>query len=149
MSRVDEPRLSSMRTERRAGLAGTTVAEAMHAGVYSCPSDATLLDVARLMATRRVHAVIVEDAAGSDGLVGLISDLDLIAASTVRELDAQAAGGSAGSPALTVSPDDTLEHAARLMTKHGTAHLVVIDPRDGVATGVLSTIDIVNALVGV
>jgi CBS domain-containing protein len=79
--------------------------------------------------------------------VGLISDLDLIAAATIRELGAQAAGGSAGSPALTVSLADTLEHAARLMTKHGTAHLVVVDPEDGLPAGVLSTLDIVNALV--
>jgi CBS domain-containing protein len=35
------------------------------------------------------------------------------------------------------------------MTRHGTAHLLVVDPVDDRPRGVLSTLDIVNALVGV
>jgi CBS domain-containing protein len=117
--------------------------------VYSCSADATLSEVAEIMAERHVHAVVVADGQVDARRVGMISDLDLIAAATVRELQAQSAGGSAGSPALTVAPSDTLEHAARLMTRHGTAHLLVVDPVDDRPRGVLSTLDIVNALVGV
>jgi signal-transduction protein with cAMP-binding, CBS, and nucleotidyltransferase domain len=138
-----------MDTVRSRRLADTSVAEAMHAGVFSCAPDATLLDVAETMAERNVHAIVVADGSRGGAPAGLISDLDLIAAATVRELQAQEAGGSAGSPALTVFPEDTLEHAAHLMTKHGTAHLVVVDPQSGQPAGVLSTLDIVSALVGV
>jgi len=36
-----------------------TVADAMHPGIVSCPADATLTDVARLMATHHVHCIAV------------------------------------------------------------------------------------------
>jgi CBS domain-containing protein len=132
-------------------LAGTTVAYTMHAGVYSCPPEATLSEVAEIMAARNVHAVVVHGTPDGTGprLFGVITDLDLIAAATVRDLDKQAAGGSAGGLALTIAPSDTLEHAARLMTRYGTSHLVVVDPGTHRHVGVISTLDIVNALAGV
>lgn len=36
-----------------------TVAEAMHPGIRCCDADATVIDVARLMATHRIHCVVV------------------------------------------------------------------------------------------
>ena len=129
-----------------AGLAQTTVADAMHQGVFSCPRGASLAEVASLMAARRVHAVVVlDDAAKDDSLWGVISDLDLVAAATVRDLETQTAGGTAASPALRVEPDDTLQHAAQVMTEHGAAHLIVVDSA-GRPFGVLSTLDIADAL---
>ncbi len=132
-------------------LVSKTVAEAMHPGVFSCPPEATLSEVAELMAARHVHAVVVHGEAdgASPEVAGLISDLDLIAAATVRDLESQVAGGSAGGTALTVHPGDTLELAARLMTRYGVSHLVVVEPGTGRPAGVLSTLDIVNALAGV
>jgi CBS domain-containing protein len=130
-----------------ATLAATAVGDAMHQGVYSCPPEATLAEVAEIMAARNVHAVVVNGR--GPRVVGLISGLDLIAAATVRDLDRQSAGGSAAGSALTVGPDDTLELAAQLMTRHGTSHLVVVDPESGRLAGVLSTLDIVNALAAV
>lgn len=134
-----------------ATLADTTVADAMHPGVYSCPPEATLSEVAEIMAERNVHAVVVDGPPNGIGssVLGLISDLDLIAAATVRDLGLQAAGGSAAGSALTIRPDETLEQAARLMTQHGASHLVVVDPATGRHVGVISTLDIVNTLAAV
>jgi CBS domain-containing protein len=132
-------------------LAATPVAAAMHAGVYSCPAEATLAEVAEIMSAQHVHAVVVHRAVDGAGtrVVGLVSDLDLIAAATVRDLETQAAGASAASSALTISPDDTLDDAARAMTRHGASHLVVVERDTGRLLGVISTLDIVNALAAV
>jgi len=130
-------------------LAQTSVADAMHAGVYSCPADADLSEVAEIMAERGVHAVVVvRDGTDASTAPGVISDLDLIAAATTRGLDEQVAEGSAASPAITVTPADTLELAAELMTRHATTHLVVVDWPSRRPVGVLSTLDIVTALAG-
>ena len=130
-----------------ARIAAIPVQEAMHAGVFACDRDAQLVDVAAVMAREHVHCVVVESGSGEDGpLWGVVSDLDLVAASTVRDLADQHAGGSAASPLVMVSPDESLERAAQLMTEHGTAHLVVVDRTTLRPVGVLSTLDIARFL---
>jgi CBS domain-containing protein len=121
------------------------VREAMHEGVLSCPKHTPLSTVAELMATRGVHCIVVTDA---DDLAvwGVISDLDLVAAAGVRDLDAQSAGGSAATPALAIGPGDTLQRAAQMMTEHAVAHLLVVDDASGRPVGVLSTLDIARVL---
>jgi CBS domain-containing protein len=61
-----------------------TVADAMHPGILSCEADATVTDVARMMATHHVHCVAVMHPAHddpSDSYVwGITSDLDLVGA---------------------------------------------------------------------
>ena len=95
-----------------------------------------------------VHCVVVENGSGEVGPPwGIVSDLDLVAAASVRDLNNQSAGGSAGTPVVTVSPKETLERAAQLMTEHNTAHLIVVDPREQRPLGVLSTLDIAASLV--
>ena len=122
-----------------------TVRDAMHEGVLSCPADAPLSTVAELMADESVHCVVVTNA--DDASVwGVISDLDLVAAAGVRDLEEQCAGASAASVALAVPPDETLQRAAQLMTEHATAHLLVADRESGRPIGVLSTLDVARLL---
>jgi CBS domain-containing protein len=129
------------------GLEAIEVRAVMHEGVLSCSSDAPLSAVAELMSAERVHCVVVDRATDEPSTVwGVISDLDLVAAANVRDLDAQAAGGSAASPAVKTVPDDTLRRAAQLMTEHATSHLIVVDPTSGRPVGVISTLDIARAL---
>lgn len=136
-------------TDRRP-LAGIAVSEAMHRGVLTCPPSAPLVEVARTMAQHRVHCVVVcENGCEPEiGAWGLLSDLDLIAAAGVRPATEQTAEGSAASPVVQVSPSDTLEHAAQLMTEYATAHLVVVDPETRHPVGVLSTLDIAREIGG-
>jgi CBS domain-containing protein len=89
--------------------------------------------------------VVAEDPDDADSLWGIVSDLDLAAASSVRDLDQQTAGGTAATPALTVEPAETIQRAAQLMTEHGTAHLVVVDKRRR-PLGIVSTLDVAAAL---
>jgi CBS domain-containing protein len=121
------------------------VADVMHAGVLTCGRDESLRAVARLMARHRVHSVVVTDAgSGEQSLWGVVSDLDLAAAASVRDLDAQTAGAAAATPALMIAPDDTLQRATQLMVEHALAHLVVVDGSRPV--GVISTLDVAAAL---
>lgn len=119
----------------------------MHWGLVSCRSEASLKSVAALMNDERVHCVVVtDDLSDAGSLWGVISDIDLIAAATVRGLAEQQAGGTAMTPAVTIAPGERLERAARLMTNYGIAHLVVVDPIEQRAVGVLSTLDLAAAL---
>jgi CBS domain-containing protein len=119
----------------------------MHAGVVSCPRDASLKDVAELMSAGHVHCVVVTDKpADAKSLWGVISDLDLIAAASVRELETQTAGATAMTPAVTIGPGGSLQHAADLMTRYGVAHLVVVDPIGQRPVGVVSTLDLAATL---
>jgi CBS domain-containing protein len=122
------------------------VGEAMHHGVLTCARDASLADVAALMASRRVHCIVVTDQLDhADSLWGVVSDLDLVAAACVRDLDEQTAEASAATAALTISPEETLQRAAQGMTEHGTAHLIVVDRADR-PVGVISTLDVAAIL---
>jgi CBS domain-containing protein len=123
------------------------VADSMHVGVITCDRDTPLAEVAATMARERVHCVVVEHGSGEGGEPwGVVSDLDLVAAASVRELGEQTAGGSAATPVVLVGPEETLDRAAQLMTENGTSHLVVAERRTFRPIGVLSTIDIAAAL---
>jgi CBS domain-containing protein len=137
-----------MKTEtRQPRITALLVVDVMHQGVLTCEREAPLSEVAATMAHERVHCVVVESGSGEAGPPwGIVSDLDLVAAAIVRDLDHQSAGGSAGTPVVTVSPSETLERAAQLMTEHNTAHLIVVDPKQQRPLGILSTLDIAASL---
>lgn len=123
-------------------LSAVPVGSAMHDGVITCSRHAPLSDVARLMTERSVHCVVVVDDEDPSYPWALISDLDLTAAASVRQLEGQTAGATAATPVVMVSPDESVERAAQLMTEHGVAHLVVADRHTLRPVGVISTLDI-------
>jgi CBS domain-containing protein len=126
-----------------------TVSDAMHPGIVSCEADATLTDVARLMATHHVHCVAVMGIAyeppGEKLVWGIVSDLDLIRAG-IRTSGEQPAGAIALQPVVSVEPTTPLRDAGELMLSHGAAHLVVIDPALQRPIGILSTLDVAGVL---
>ncbi len=133
----------------RRSLGQATVADAMHAGIVSCPASATLPEVARVMATRRVHCIAVMGIAHEDGaerlVSGLISDLDVMRAG-IRVGQAETAGALAVEPLVSVDPTTSLTGAGELMLGRGVSHLVVVDPETQRPTGVLSTLDVIGVL---
>ena len=119
------------------------VVDAMRVGIVSCPPDTTLDEVARIMATYRIHCVVVSEMEGATP-VGVVADIDLAAAaSRSRETTA---GQLARSEPVTVAADDSLERAAQLMAEHEISHLVVIQPHSGHPVGVLSALDLAGVL---
>jgi CBS domain-containing protein len=138
---------ASRQTARRPSATEISVADAMHHGVLTCPRDAPLSAVAEVMARHGVHCVVVTDAPEAAGsLWGVVSDGDLVAAASVRDLDEQTAGATAATEALTIAPEESLRHAAQLMTEHALAHLVVVEAESRRPIGVLSTLDVAAAL---
>ena len=127
-------------------IAPLRVAAVMHWGVVSCPADASLDIVAALMSAERIHCVVVVHDSDAGTLWGVVSDLDLVAAASVRPLAEQRAGGTAMRPAVTIAPSASLEDAARLMTRTGVSHLVVVDAVGRGPVGILSTLDLAGAL---
>lgn len=83
-----------------------TVADAMHPGILSCELDATLSEVAQMMATQHVHCVAVVGMTHKTppyGFVwGIISDLDLSPQGSGTT--GGAARDLAGQPVITVKP---------------------------------------------
>ena len=124
-----------------------TVADAMTQGVVSCAPETPLRAVATLMAERRIHAVYVFDYGVEDDetvlLWGLVSDLDVVAAST-RDVDRLRARDSAVAPLVTIESSETLAAAAALIAETGASHLAVVDPVTARPVGVLSTFDVVR-----
>lgn len=119
-----------------------TVLDAMRLGVVSCPPDTPLREVARIMATYRIHCVVVTDTAGGAPL-GVIADIDVVAAAPSREA---VAGVLARTEPVTVRPDDSLAHAALLMAEHEITHLVVVRPDSRDPIGMLSALDVAGVL---
>ena len=127
--------------------------DAMHPGMISCPPETPLRTVARMMASYRVHAIVVhahgeDDLPGGDGW-GVVTDVDLVRAALDDNVDVVTAGQVAATPALTVPSVDPLEHAMQLMTDHEVTHVIVVERHSGRPIGVLSTLDVAHAVAGV
>ena len=127
-------------------IAPLRVATVMHWGVVSCPADASLDTVAALLSAARIHCVVVVQDGDAGTLWGVVSDLDLVAAASVRPLAEQRAGDTAMRPAVTIAPSASLDVAARLMTRTGVSHLVVVDVVERRPVGILSSLDLAGAL---
>lgn len=120
------------------------VADAMRMGVVSCPDGTTLREAARIMATYRIHCVVVSDLEGQRPW-GVVSDSDLAAAAS-RDLDAVAVRDVARTELVTVAANEPLARAAQLLTEHQVTHLVVVTGANRHPVGVLSTLDLAGVL---
>lgn len=119
------------------------VSDAMRPGVVSCTPDTSLRTVARIMAERHIHSVVVSDlrAAEEPGW-GVVSDVDLLGAA--EDIETLTASEVAGTDLPTVGPAESLSRAAQVMNEHGVSHLLVVDHRR--AVGVISSLDVAGIL---
>jgi CBS domain-containing protein len=127
-----------------------SVGTVMHQGVINTAPQTTLLEAAAAMASHGVHCVVVEGLArGADRqeqlVWGILSDLDLMKGVAAGRPDATA-GEFAATEIVTVDPSDTIEHVAQLMAEHDCTHLVVVSPETQLPVGVISSLDIADAL---
>ena len=134
-------------------LADITVRDAMQLGLFHCAPDADLRTLAQTMAERSIHCVVIggvrrTEHGGERLTYGIASDLDLMRG-LCEPAGARIASDVATTELITVMPGETLETAARLMTEHGTAHLIVASPQTGLPVGIVSTLDIARVVAGV
>jgi len=138
-----------------------TVKDVMCALPVSVSKTATFREIAARLRECRVSAFPVVDADGK--VIGVVSEADLILKEAMGDEPnvvwgllagivhhagrAKAAGVTAAdlmtSPAVTIGPGDTVEHAARLMYDHKVKRLPVVDQR-GRPIGIISRSDLLT-----
>lgn len=130
---------------------GPTVGELMSIEPVTIAVDDSVGNAEQLMTRRDITGLPVVDRAGR--LQGVLSQTDIVRAHasgqplvnwpglTVRHLMT--------SPALTIRIDESLLTAARMMEHHHVHRLVVVAPDGEHPVGVISTTDLVRALVEV
>jgi CBS domain-containing protein len=121
-------------------LAAIEARAVMSPGLVSCPPSAALSDVAALMSVHQVHAVVVDP-----GAPRLITARDVVRATLAS---ATSADEVATPDPPSVAPEDTLLAAAERMMQAGEGHVIVREPGDRRARGVLSSFDIAAVLAG-
>lgn len=130
-------------------LRNATVADAMHPGIVFCEPDASLTEVARLMATHHVHCIAVvgisHDEESECMVWGLISDRDLMRAG-IGLGSGQSARALALEPVIGIRATMPLSQAVEAMLEQGVSHIIVIDPQTRRPAGVLSTLDVIGVL---
>ncbi|MET8453949.1 CBS domain-containing protein [Streptomyces sp. NPDC005209] len=130
----------------------------MTAPAVAVEREARFKEIVRVLDERQVSAVPV---VGDEGrVVGVVSEADLLPKEELRDREltrferirlrsdvAKAEGMTAeevmSTPAVTVRPDDTLAHAARLMAVHHVKRLPVVDD-GGRLRGVVSRGDLLK-----
>jgi CBS domain-containing protein len=114
--------------------------------VITCRPEATLRKVAAILAAHRIHAVVVASE-GERAPLAVVTDRDVIWAHARGELDRVTAREAATEPTITVRADAGLRQATELMAHYGTSHVVVTES-GGRPVGVLSSLDVAEAIAG-
>lgn len=127
-----------------------TVADAMTRDPIVLRSDDPLADAARVLDEARISGAPVVDADGV--LVGVLSRTDLLHARATERLWARWPGLRVRhlmhAPAITAPPTMGLDEAAAIMEHERVHRLVVVQPGLARPVGVLSTTDVVHAMLG-
>ena len=138
-----------------------TVKDVMTTRVVSVGKDASFREMAAALREHRVSAFPVVDA--DEKVIGVVSEADMLAKEALgrepqgmpgmitgllrHKEHAKARGITAGdlmsSPAVTVTPEDTLEHAAKLMYSRKVKRLPVVDSGAHLV-GIISRADVLS-----
>ncbi len=113
--------------------------------IWSVPPDSTVFDALRSMAEKRVGFLAVLD---GGKLVGVFSERDYarkiaLVGRSSKDTEVKAVMTA---PAITISPDCTVDAAMHLMTEQHIRHLPVVTI-EGVLTGVVSIGDLVKWII--
>jgi CBS domain-containing protein len=103
-------------------------------------SDASVIDAARRMRDEGIGDVIVVD---DDRVCGILTDRDIVVRGLAEECDPRATrvADVCSRELTTVRPEDTVNHAVRLMREHAIRRLPVVDAA-GQPVGIVSLGDL-------
>ncbi len=112
--------------------------------IFSVRPTDSVLHAIEIMATRHVGALLVME---QDALIGIISERDYARKVILKQRASHdtPVGDIMTSPAIAVSPDDTVHHCMELMTEGRFRHLPVVG--SGKVLGILSIGDLVKAVI--
>ena len=110
--------------------------------VIAIAADSTLSEAARLLARKRIGAVLVRDASGA--LAGILSERDVVRAVADGSVSALARPVSAymTRAVATCAECDTVQDIMEMMTVGRFRHVPVLD--NGLVTGIVSIGDVVK-----
>jgi len=132
---------------RAPSLEDARVEDVMRPGIITCAPQTDLVSVARLMAERHIHAVVVsgiESIPGGERVTwGLLTALDLVA-SALPGCEGAEAADLASTEVVTVDESEPLMRAAQLMVEHQLTHLMAVT--GGEPIGIVSTLDVAGCL---
>ncbi|MGO9514593.1 MAG: CBS domain-containing protein [Steroidobacteraceae bacterium] len=111
---------------------------------YSVAPTDSVLKAIEIMATRHIGALLVMN---QGSLLGIISERDYARKVILKNRSSHDTPVSdiMTSPAVTVTPHDTVHHCMQMMTEHRFRHLPVMD--SGRVVGILSIGDLVKAVI--
>jgi CBS domain-containing protein len=112
--------------------------------VHAIAPEASVLDAVRLMADRHIGALMVMD---HGALVGVVSERDYARKVILkgRASTSTAVREIMSAPAITITQDQTVDDAMRLMTDRRIRHLPVV--RGDTVVGVVSIGDLVKSVI--
>jgi len=144
---------------------GTTVEAYMAKCLYVMRPSMSLKDAARLLRAAGVTGAPVIDS--DDQLLGVVSRNDLLKALLTIPSEVEAAGGEAfaeaimeieaktvaeimspARPSVSITPKSTILQAAKLLAREKLNRLMVVEPGSGELCGVISSTDVVFAMLG-
>lgn len=115
--------------------------------VYTVPPGTKLDEVAHTLIERRIGSLVVarQTPSGEKELLGVVTERDILyhCAKSNLPLAAVEVTTVMGTPLVTASPSDTVEHIMGLMTEKRIRHLPVV--YEGRLVGLVSIGDIVKA----
>jgi CBS domain-containing protein len=116
------------------------VQDIMTKQIHTVPSDASLLDVARLMRDQRIGDVLVTDRDGR--LRGIATDRDIVvrAAASAKPLDKTKVGEICTDQIVTLTPESSIDEAVQIMRGHAIRRVPVV--RDDRAVGIVTIGDL-------
>jgi CBS domain-containing protein len=115
--------------------------------VYTIETQATLAEVAQVLARHNIGSLVVSEPASSTGerLLGIITERDVLRACAKHptSLERLKVADVMVRDLVTVSPTDSVEDTMGLMTERRIRHLPVVD--NGHLVGIISIGDVVKA----
>ena len=113
--------------------------------LITVPPEATAIQVAKILAGKRIGLVIVSSPGGR--LLGVISERDIvrIVAENVGRLSSLSASEMMSDKVVTCTPDDDVRKVMNTMHEHGFRHMPVL--QHGHIRGLVSSRDLLKYLV--
>jgi len=115
-----------------------TVGEVMRRKLKQASPEDSIQSAAKIMKERKVGSVLIT----KDGkLKGILTSMDIVN-KYVADGKGETCGDIMSDEVVTISPDKTIEEAARLMTERGIEKLPVLE--NGRITGIITNNDILR-----
>ena len=123
------------------------VKDIMSHKIITIKSTQTLTDASKLMKSNRISCLPITN---DEKIVGIITTTDLVniytSADKEQHMDPWSPVSSfMSSPVVTISPDDDVKKASKLMNEKKFHHLLVMDKNE-TFIGVISSLDIAKAI---